>query len=254
MKREILTKAKSLSWAINREKTDSMPFASLCEVLGDLTDSNVYLLDKEGNLLGGHCNTLETAFYNERKPNKKKCSTKNSIGINQKGWQEKLLAEYQIDCNTKNNFRASIPINGVNSDVGNLFISRYSIPFGDEDMVLAEFSAVIVSIKMQNIIDQKKDNTNWTTGIVDTAMSSLSYSERVGTRMIFDDLTGLDGVVVVSRVAERAQMARTVIVNAIRKIESAGIIESKSLGMKGTYIRVLNKNILAYYKKLPVIE
>jgi transcriptional pleiotropic repressor len=72
--------------------------------------------------------------------------------------------------------------------------------------------------------------------------------------MIFDDLTGLDGVVVVSRVAERAQMARTVIVNAIRKIESAGIIESKSLGMKGTYIRVLNKNILAYYKKLPVIE
>jgi transcriptional pleiotropic repressor len=31
-----------------------------------------------------------------------------------------------------------------------------------------------------------------------------------------------------------------VIVNALRKLESAGIIESRSLGMKGTYLKVLN--------------
>jgi transcriptional pleiotropic repressor len=29
-----------------------------------------------------------------------------------------------------------------------------------------------------------------------------------------------------------------VIVNALRKLESAGIIESRSLGMKGTHIKV----------------
>ena len=30
------------------------------------------------------------------------------------------------------------------------------------------------------------------------------------------------------------------IVNALRKFESAGVIESRSSGMKGTYIKVLN--------------
>ena len=33
------------------------------------------------------------------------------------------------------------------------------------------------------------------------------------------------------------------IVNALRKFESAGVIESRSSGMKGTYIKVLNDYI-----------
>ena len=35
-------------------------------------------------------------------------------------------------------------------------------------------------------------------------------------------------------------LTRSVIVNALRKFESAGIITSRSSGMRGTYIKVLN--------------
>ena len=35
-------------------------------------------------------------------------------------------------------------------------------------------------------------------------------------------------------------ITRSVIVNALRKFESAGVIESRSSGMKGTYIKVVN--------------
>lgn len=38
-------------------------------------------------------------------------------------------------------------------------------------------------------------------------------------------------------------ITRSVIVNALRKFESAGVIESRSSGMKGTYIKVLNEVI-----------
>ena len=38
-------------------------------------------------------------------------------------------------------------------------------------------------------------------------------------------------------------ITRSVIVNALRKFESAGVIESRSSGMKGTYIKVLNDYI-----------
>ncbi|MBJ3788582.1 GTP-sensing pleiotropic transcriptional regulator CodY, partial [Bacillus sp. OA1] len=43
---------------------------------------------------------------------------------------------------------------------------------------------------------------------------------------------------------------RSVIVNALRKLESAGVIESRSLGMKGTYIKVLNDKFLHELAKL----
>ena len=50
-----------------------------------------------------------------------------------------------------------------------------------------------------------------------------------------------------SKIADKAGITRSVIVNALRKFESAGVIESRSSGMKGTYIKVLND---AVYKEL----
>ena len=57
-------------------------------------------------------------------------------------------------------------------------------------------------------------------------------------------------VVITSRIAEGASVTRSVVVNTLRKFESAGIIESKSLGMKGTYIKVLNEYLLEEVQKL----
>jgi transcriptional pleiotropic repressor len=75
--------------------------------------------------------------------------------------------------------------------------------------------------------------------LVQMAMRALSYSEVESVKHIIEDLGGSEGVVVASRVADRVGVTRSVIVNALRKLSSAGIIESRSLGMKGTYIKVL---------------
>ena len=40
------------------------------------------------------------------------------------------------------------------------------------------------------------------------------------------------------------------IVNALRKFESAGIIESRSSGMKGTYIKIRNEFAYSEIQKL----
>ena len=40
------------------------------------------------------------------------------------------------------------------------------------------------------------------------------------------------------------------IVNALRKFESSGVIESRSSGMKGTYIKVLNDVIFDELEEL----
>ncbi|MFZ2812029.1 MAG: HTH domain-containing protein, partial [Thermovirgaceae bacterium] len=76
--------------------------------------------------------------------------------------------------------------------------------------------------------------------VVQMAMRALSYSEVESIRQIIRELKGSEGIVVASRVADRVGVTRSVIVNALRKLESAGIIESRSLGMKGTFIKVLS--------------
>ena len=76
--------------------------------------------------------------------------------------------------------------------------------------------------------------------IVQSAISTLSYSELEAIIHIFDELDGAEGILVASKIADRVGITRSVIVNALRKFESAGVIESRSSGMKGTYIKVIN--------------
>ena len=76
--------------------------------------------------------------------------------------------------------------------------------------------------------------------VVKSAISTLSYSEMEAIVHIFDELNGMEGILVASKIADRVGITRSVIVNALRKFESAGVIESRSSGMKGTYIKVLN--------------
>jgi transcriptional pleiotropic repressor len=75
---------------------------------------------------------------------------------------------------------------------------------------------------------------------VQMAISTLSYSELKAVKAIFDALEGDEGRLTASNIADKIGITRSVIVNALRKLESAGIIESRSLGMKGTYLKVLN--------------
>jgi transcriptional pleiotropic repressor len=68
----------------------------------------------------------------------------------------------------------------------------------------------------------------------------LSYSELEAVKYIFNEIDGSEGFLVASKLAEQYKLTRSVIVNALRKLESAGVIDARSLGMKGTYIKVLN--------------
>ena len=72
----------------------------------------------------------------------------------------------------------------------------------------------------------------------------------VAALAIFEELDGNEGILVASKIADRVGITRSVIVNALRKFESAGIIESRSSGMRGTYIKVLNDVIFDELKKM----
>ena len=83
-----------------------------------------------------------------------------------------------------------------------------------------------------------------------SAFGTLSFTELEAIIHIFDELNGNEGILVASKIADRVGITRSVIVNALRKFESAGVIESRSSGMKGTYIKVLNEVIFEELKEI----
>lgn len=75
---------------------------------------------------------------------------------------------------------------------------------------------------------------------IKAGIDHLSFSELEAIKHIMHELTQTeDGLLVASQVADRMGITRSVIVNALRKLESAGILEARSLGMKGTHIKIL---------------
>ena len=128
---------------------------------------------------------------------------------------------------------------------------RIDRPYEIDDIILSEYGTTVVGLEMMRSQSEENEEENRKIQVVKSAISTLSYSELEAIVHIFDELDGQEGVLVASRIADRVGITRSVIVNALRKFESAGVIESKSSGMKGTYIKVTND---AVYDQLAEIK
>ena len=95
-------------------------------------------------------------------------------------------------------------------------------------------------MQIMKIVNQRIENEARKKTVVQLALEVLSYSELEAVKYIFNEIEGNEGFLVASKLAEQYKLTRSVIVNALRKLESAGVIDARSLGMKGTYIKVLN--------------
>ncbi|MGI6610944.1 MAG: GTP-sensing pleiotropic transcriptional regulator CodY [Limnochordia bacterium] len=135
------------------------------------------------------------------------------------------------------------PVVGSGRRVGTLLVVREAGNFTSDDMVLTEYASTAVGLIMSYLLDMEEEDEAEEKRMARSAIRSLSYSEILAMQHIFDELDGDEGLLVASRIADEAGITRSVIVNALRKLASANVIESRSLGMKGTYLRILNREV-----------
>ncbi|MEA4830682.1 MAG: GTP-sensing pleiotropic transcriptional regulator CodY, partial [Enterococcus thailandicus] len=133
-----------------------------------------------------------------------------------------------------------VPIFGAGERLGTIILSRMEQAFTDDDLVLAEYGATVVGMQILYQQSRSIEEDVRSATAVQMAINTLSYSELKAVQAIFHALDGDEGRLTASNIADEIGITRSVIVNALRKLESAGIIESRSLGMKGTYLKVLN--------------
>jgi len=149
-----------------------------------------------------------------------------------------LFDEYNCS-KTDKCFGVLIPIDIDSSRDISILLFKYNSKFVQEDEIIFEIiSSYVFLIKK---CDKRVENLNLLKQNDDiiSVINILSYSEVKAIEHIIDELNEKDGILVGSKIADRARITRSVVVNALRILESANIIQTKSLGAKGTSIKFL---------------
>lgn len=241
---QLLDKTRKINKLLHNNNNSKVMFGDICAVLKDTLNADVLVISKKGKILGvsterakeGELELLKyetgefiDSLFNERLQGI--LSTQENMNLETLGFSALENEKY----------RALItPIDIAGERLGTLFIYKVNETFGIDDIILCEYGSTVVGLEMLRAVNEENAEEMRKQQVVKSAINILSYSELDAIIRVFDELNGMEGILVASRIADREGITRSVIVNALRKFESAGIIVSRSSGMKGTFIKVTN--------------
>ena len=238
---QLLDKTRKINKLLHNNNSHKVVFNDICKVLSEILLSNILVISKKGKVLGvSLCSGVEeieeliedqVGMYVDKMLNERLLSvlsTKENVNLATLGFAEENVRKYQA---------IITPIDIAGERLGTLFIYKQDSQY---DIVLSEYGTTVVGLEMMRSVNEENAEETRKVQIVKSAISTLSFSELEAIIHIFEELDGSEGILVASKIADRVGITRSVIVNALRKFESAGVIESRSSGMKGTYIKVLN--------------
>ena len=241
---QLLDKTRKINKLLHNNNSSKVVFNDICQVLTEILDSNILVISRKGKVLGvSLCPGVEEikeliddevggyidSMLNERLLGV--LSTKENVNLETLGFVGDNIKKYQAIIN---------PIDIAGERLGTVFMYKSDSQYEIDDIILSEYGTTVVSLEMMLSVHEENAEENRNIQIVKSAINTLSFSELEAIIHIFDELDGMEGILVASKIADRVGITRSVIVNALRKFESAGVIESRSSGMKGTYIKVLN--------------
>ena len=251
---QLLDKTRKINKLLHNNNSHKVVFNDICEVLSEILESNILVLSKKGKILGiknrvgieeihdlikneigGHIDEM----LNERLLGV--LSTKENVNLATLGFEIENVERYQA---------IITPIDIAGERLGTVFMYKENSQYEIDDIILGEYGTTVVGLEMMRSVNEENAEENRKISIVKSAISTLSFSELEAITHIFEELDGNEGILVASKIADRVGITRSVIVNALRKFESAGVIESRSSGMKGTYIKVLNDVIFDELEKM----
>ena len=257
MASKVLQKTRKINKVLQTNGGSNVSFDILAQTLGEVLEANVYVINAKGKIIGLSLIHAQDSSVIEDEHTKLKIFpeeyTASVLKINETLENltgEKLLELFPYEQERLHKHTTIVPISGSGQRLGTLVLSRYDDTFRDEDLVIAEYSATVIGMEILRGLSEEMEVEMRKTDVVQMAIGTLSYSELEAVEHIFKELEGHEGLLVASRIADRVGITRSVIVNALRKFESAGVIESRSLGMKGTHIKILNNKLIPELKKV----
>ena len=251
---QLLDKTRKINNLLHNTSNHKVVFNDICDVLSDILKSNVLVISRKGKVLGiknrsdiipiDELITNEVGQYIDPLLNERilgVLSTKENVNLETLGFVSADITACQA---------MITPIDIAGDRLGTVFMYRKNKQYEIDDIILIEYGTTVVGLEMMRSVNEENAEESRKVAIVKSAISTLSFSELEAIQHIFNELDGTEGILVASKIADRVGITRSVIVNALRKFESAGVIESRSSGMKGTYIKVLNDVVFDELKQM----
>ncbi|MBQ3336422.1 MAG: GTP-sensing pleiotropic transcriptional regulator CodY [Selenomonadaceae bacterium] len=248
----LLEKTRKINKLLQR--SENVEYDGISRVLSNVLKANVYIAGKKGEFYGHALVDDEEEIFGLKEvidngnfpaPYVKWLNRFDETQVNPKSYADKDGGSPVTGKNL-----TIVPIYGVGRRIATLIVARNDEKFTDDDLLLAEYGATVVGMEILRDHTEKVEIEARKKATVQIALATLSYSEAEAAVNILSELNGNEGLLVASKIADRVGITRSVIVNALRKFESAGVIESKSLGMKGTYIKIKNEYLMEEVQKL----
>ncbi|MDF2533909.1 MAG: transcriptional repressor CodY [Bacillales bacterium] len=219
----VIEKAKTFSALLQQSGADVVETNNMINALHEITNANVTFLNTNGEIKNQDVKHLDLDF-----PSNNQINSINDV--------EQVT---QLE----NGFAVIAPICNNSKRHGSVVVVTRDYPT-HEDIAFSNIVASLIgkSIVITSSNEEEVDNRNKMAAR--NALKSLSFTEICAIQSIFDELQGNEGLLVASKIADRVGFTRSVIVNAVRKLEGASVVESRSLGMKGTHIKILNNHLL----------
>ncbi len=251
---QLLDKTRKINKLLHNNHSQRVDFNDICDVLSSILESNVLVISQKGKVLGAGCwNNIERID---------ELITADVGGFVDKMFNERLLGVLSTKENVnlltlgftsgnERKYKALIaPVDIAGERLGTLFMYKCINDYDIDDIILCEYGATVVGLEMMSSVCNENAEDERKKKIVKSAISTLSASELQAIKAVFDALDGTEGILVASRIADNTGITRSVIVNALKKFDSARVISTKSSGMKGTKIKVLNEAVFDAIKRL----
>ena len=246
----LLDRTRKLGRLLHNNASPKVAFDDICGVLSETLCSDVFVCSRGGKVLGlGECTSVERMkellvyevgqhiddSLNERFLTI--LSTQDNVNLMTLGFaKEKNRAGERYHA-------IASPIYASGERLGTLFLFKDKGWYEMDDIILVEYAATVVGLELLRSLTEEADESDRKEQGVRSALDALTASERAAISRVLREVKNGESLLVTSHLAEETGIARSVFVNAIRKLESAGIIETHSAGVKGTRIRVINAYI-----------
>ncbi len=252
---ELLDKTRKIGKLLHNNNSSKVVFNDICMVMTGVLDVSTLVISKKGKALGvslmegenlmGESLVDEVGGFLDPVMNERLLavlSTKENVNLETLGFARE---------DVKDTYAILTPIDFAGERFGTMFAYRKGRPFEIDDIIVCEYTATVVGLEMLRSLNEEATEEERKKEVAKSSLQSLSVSEQEAIIAVFDELRGTEGVLVASKIADNVGITRSVVVNALHKLISAGLIESKSAGVKGTYIKVCNEFV---YDEIEVLR
>lgn len=206
-------------------------FRSFSKILSDLVNAKILIADYKKNIVSSWIEGLYDVLPKEYLP----LIGKNTL--------ENIMVG--AECCT------AVPILCTSEPL--MIIAVTKVPgsgLKDEQIMILENAAAVLALKLNHKAEAERKNKVLEVAKIRIVIDVMSAAEVQATICILEALEGkTDGVLITSKIADSMKLTRSLIINALGKLQSAGLIESTSLGMKGTFIKILSSALLEEFCK-----